>query len=175
VQKEGRGAPVILPLSPEQLEAGREIPGIERFEDLETWQQARKLANTVYDLSNVGAFARDFALRDQIRRAAVSIMSNIAEGFESRTQSLYIEHLGRAKASCGEVRSQLYLAYDRQYMSGQVFEQTLAQAESASRLILLFDPLSVKQQDQRNARRCNWLLYHRMPRPAYFICHICLP
>ncbi|GIV99697.1 MAG: hypothetical protein KatS3mg058_1101 [Roseiflexus sp.] len=115
--------------------AGKSISRIERFEDLEAWQQARKLVNTVYNLSDVGAFARDFTLRDQRRRAAVSIMSNIAEGFESRTQSLSIERLGRAKASCGEVRSQLYLAYNRQYVSGEVFEQTLAQAESASRLI----------------------------------------
>jgi len=107
---------------------------IERFEDLEAWQRARELTNVIYDMSDVGAFARDFPLRDQIRRAAVSIMSNIAEGFESRTSRLYIEHLGRAKASCGEVRSQLYLAYDRQYVSGEVFEQTLALAESVSRL-----------------------------------------
>lgn len=82
------------------------MPRIERFEDLEAWQQARKLANTVYDLSDFGVFARDFALRDQMRRAAVSVMANIAEGFESRTRSLSIERLGRAKASCGEVRAQ---------------------------------------------------------------------
>jgi four helix bundle protein len=107
---------------------------IERFEDLEAWQRARELTNVIYDMSDVGAFARDFPLRDQIRRAAVSIMSNIAEGFESRTSRLYIEHLGRAKASCGEVRAQLYLAHDRQYVSGEVFEQTLALAESVSRL-----------------------------------------
>ena len=107
---------------------------IERFEDLEAWQRARELTNVIYDMSDVGAFARDFGLRDQIRRAAVSIMSNIAEGFESRTSRLYIEHLGRAKASCGEVRAQLYLAHDRQYVSGEVFEQTLALAESVSRL-----------------------------------------
>jgi len=107
---------------------------IERFEDLEAWQRARELTNVIYDMSDVGAFARDFRLRDQIRRAAVSIMSNIAEGFESRTSRLYIEHLGRAKASCGEVRAQLYLAHDRQYVSGEVFEQTLALAESVSRL-----------------------------------------
>jgi four helix bundle protein len=107
---------------------------IERFEDLEAWQRARELTNVIYDMSDVGAFARDFALRDQMLRASVSIMSNIAEGFESRTSRLYIEHLGRAKASCGEVRSHLYLAYDRQYVSGEVFEQTLALAESVSRL-----------------------------------------
>ena len=107
---------------------------IERFEDLEAWQRARELTNVIYDMSDVGAFARDFALRDQMRRVSVSIMSNIAEGFESRTSRLYIEHLGRAKASCGEVRSHLYLAYDRQYVPGEVFEQTRALAESVSRL-----------------------------------------
>jgi len=107
---------------------------IERFEDLEAWQRARELTNVIYDMSDVGAFARDFALRDQMLRASVSIMSNIAEGFESRTSRLYIEHLGRAKASCGEVRSHLYLAYDRQYVPGEVFEQTRALAESVSRL-----------------------------------------
>ncbi|MDW8234793.1 MAG: four helix bundle protein [Roseiflexaceae bacterium] len=73
------------------------MPRIERFEDLEAWQQARKLANTVYDLSDFGVFARDFALRDQMRRAAVSIMSNIAEGFERRTLRIYIEHLEELK------------------------------------------------------------------------------
>jgi len=107
---------------------------IERFEDLEAWQRARELTNVIYDMSDVGAFARDFALRDQMRRVSVSIMSNIAEGFESRTSRLYIEHLGRAKASCGEVRSHLYLAYDHQYVPGEVFEQTRALAESVSRL-----------------------------------------
>ena len=69
---------------------------IERFEDLEAWQRARELTNVIYDMSDVGAFARDFGLRDQMRRGLVSIMSNIAEGFESRTSRLYIEYLGQA-------------------------------------------------------------------------------
>lgn len=107
---------------------------IERFEDLEAWRKARELTNAVYDLSDDGAFARDFALRDQIRRAAVSMMSNIAEGFESRTVGLYIDYLGRAKASCGEVRSQLYIAFDRAYISEEAFDRTLALAQSTSRL-----------------------------------------
>ncbi len=85
---------------------------IERFEDLEAWQHARELTNVIYDISDVGAFARDFGLCDQMRRASVSIMSHIAEGFESRTSRLYIEYLGRAKASCGKVRAQLYIAHD---------------------------------------------------------------
>lgn len=92
------------------------MDSVTKFEDLRVWQNARKLANMVYDFSSVGEFARDFGLRDQMRRAAVSVMSNIAEGFESRTQAMFIEYLGRAKASAGEVRAQLYLALDRKYI-----------------------------------------------------------
>jgi Predicted pyridoxal phosphate-dependent enzyme apparently involved in regulation of cell wall biogenesis len=108
---------------------------IERFEDLEAWQRARELTNVIYDMSDIGAFARDFGLRDQIRRASVSIMSNIAEGFESRTSRLYIEYLGRAKASCGEVRAQLYIACDRHYIPHEVFRQAHSLAERVSQLI----------------------------------------
>ena len=77
---------------------------ITRFEEIEAWQSARQLSRLVYLLTKDGAFSHDFGLRDQIRRAAVSIMSNIAEGFESRTQALFIDLLGRAKDSAGEVQ-----------------------------------------------------------------------
>jgi four helix bundle protein len=86
---------------------------VERFEDLRVWQAARGLTDLVYALSSQGPLERDFALRDQMRRSAISVMSNIAEGFESRTQALFIDLLGRAKASSGELRSQLYIALDR--------------------------------------------------------------
>lgn len=76
-----------------------------RFEDLDVWQKARDLTNSIYKLSSTGNFSRDFGLRDQMRRAAVSIMSNIAEGFESQTQVMFIQFLGRAKGSAGEVRA----------------------------------------------------------------------
>lgn len=88
------------------------MPGISRFEDIQAWQTARELTNLVYKQSEKGQFARDFGLRDQIRRATVSIMSNIAEGFESRTDIQFINYLGHARASAGEVRSQLYIALD---------------------------------------------------------------
>jgi four helix bundle protein len=78
---------------------------IRRFEEIEAWQTARELTRSIYALSEDGAFSRDFGLRGQIRRAAVSIMSNIAEGFESRTEVLFIELLGRAKGSSGELRA----------------------------------------------------------------------
>ncbi len=67
---------------------------ITRFEEIEAWQTARQLANLIYEMTDSGPFAKDFGLKDQIRRAAVSVMSNIAEGFESHTQALFIDFLG---------------------------------------------------------------------------------
>ena len=95
---------------------------MQRFEEMPVWQASRTLANLVYDLTEQGPFARDFGLKNQIQRAAVSVMSNIAEGFESRTTAQFVEYLGRAKASAGEVRSQLYLARDRNYISDEQFQ-----------------------------------------------------
>lgn len=105
----------------------------ERFEDLDVWQNARKLANLVYDLTGQGAFARDYGLKDQIQRAAVSVMSNIAEGFESRTQALFSDYLGRAKGSAVEVRAQLYLALDRNYITPTQFTEANKLAVTISR------------------------------------------
>lgn len=76
----------------------------------------------IYGITNLGGFTRDFALRDQIRRAAVSVSSNIAEGFESRTRGLFLDYLGRAKGSAGEVRSQLYVALDVKYIDEDAFD-----------------------------------------------------
>lgn len=76
-----------------------------RFEDLEVWQRAKELTNLIYSFSSSGTFARDFGLRDQMRRAAMSVMSNIAEGFESQTQVLFIQFLSRAKGSATGRRS----------------------------------------------------------------------
>lgn len=90
---------------------------ITRFEELDAWQTGRNLSNLVYDLSDEEPFASDFGLRDQIRRATVSAMSNIAEGFNSRTQKVFIDRLGCARDSAAEVQSQLYLARDRDYIS----------------------------------------------------------
>ena len=123
---------------------------ISRFEEIEAWQNARELTKQIYLLSALGEFSRDFGLRDQIRRAAVSIMSNIAEGFESQTQSLFIKYLGIAKASAGEVRSQLYIASDLGYLSPEELRNTINLAEKVSRLIYGF----VKYlQSQPNPKR----------------------
>ena len=90
---------------------------VKRFEDLEIWKEACRLTQVIYQLTKSDKFSRDFALRDQIRRAAVSmIMSNIAEGFERGGNQEFIQFLYVAKASCGEVRSQLYVALDQGYL-----------------------------------------------------------
>ena len=111
---------------------------IERFEDLDCWKSARELTRQIYQLSNKGEFARDFGLRDQMRRAAVSVLSNVAEGFESRTRPLFIEYLSRAKASCGEFRAQCYVALDTSYLVKIEFDQVFALAEKCSRQISNF-------------------------------------
>jgi four helix bundle protein len=108
---------------------------IERFEDIEAWQKARELTQQIYAVSSDGAFARDFGLRDQIRRAAVSVMSNIAEGFERGTNKEFVQFLFIAKGSAGEVRSQLYVALDLGYIEQNMFDQLNADLISISRQI----------------------------------------
>lgn len=89
---------------------------LERFEDLEAWKTARELTNSIYQTTASGDFARDFGLRDQIRRASVSVLSNIAEGFERDGNKEFLQFLSLAKGSCGEVRAQLYIALDQRYI-----------------------------------------------------------
>ncbi len=83
---------------------------IKHFEDIDAWKKARKLTAAVYAHSNTGRFSKDFGLREQMRKAAVSIMSNIAEGFERGGRSEFIQFLAIAKGSAGEVEAQLYVA-----------------------------------------------------------------
>jgi len=110
----------------------------ETFEDLHTYQRARELANAVYAVTKVGAFARDRGLVDQIRRAAVSIMSNIAEGFERGSKTEFIQFLYIAKGSCGEVRAQLQIAFDQQYVSADTHASLTSQARQISGMIANF-------------------------------------
>lgn len=90
---------------------------VKQFEDLEVWKAARLLTQSIYRLTQTEPFSKDFALRDQLRRATVSIMSNIAEGFERGGNQEFCQFLYIAKGSCGEVRSQLYIALDQNYVS----------------------------------------------------------
>lgn len=103
-----------------------------KFEDLEVWQMARELVNEIYVITNDGKFSKDFSLKDQIRRSSVSVMNNIGEGFESRTVKLFIDYLGRAKASCGETRSILYVALDCKYISQKQFTDLSYLAKNVS-------------------------------------------
>jgi four helix bundle protein len=121
-----------------------------RFEDLEVWQKAKELTNLIYRLSSAGAFSRDFGLRDQMRRASVSIMSNIAEGFESQTQALFIQYLGHAKGSAGELRAQLYIALEQSYMTKDEFDSAFVLAEVCSKQLARFIQYL---ESQPNARR----------------------
>ena len=108
---------------------------ISRFEDLVAWQKARTLTATIYRSTAVGLFARDLGLRDQIRRAAVSTMSNIAEGFERGTPAEFHRFLSVAKASCAELRSQLYVALDVGYLTNELFEALITLADEVARII----------------------------------------
>ena len=93
-----------------------------RFEDIDAWQKARELTRAVYAVSRSGWFSKDFALRDQIRRASISVMSNIAEGFERGGNKEFRQFLSTAKGSAGEVRAQRYVALDQQYLTPDTFE-----------------------------------------------------
>ncbi len=97
------------------------------FEEIEAWQQARELTKLVYQTSGSGAFGRDFSLRDQIRRAAVSVMSNIAEGFGRGGAREFVQFLSVARGSSSEIGDQLYVALDQGYLSRACFERLQAQ------------------------------------------------
>ena len=108
---------------------------IEKFEDFIAWQKARGLTREVYRITNLPAFSRDFGLKDQIRRSAVSIMSNIAEGFERGRASEFHQFLSIAKGSCAEVRSQLYVALDADYIPQSRFNEVMATATEVGHVV----------------------------------------
>jgi four helix bundle protein len=108
---------------------------VRRFEDLEVWQKARELNKIFYAVSGAGAFARDFKLRDQSRHASLSIMANIAEGFERGGNREFVQFLSIAKGSCGELRSHMYAALDVHYITEQQHEGIGNKAAEVSRMI----------------------------------------
>lgn len=108
---------------------------IKNFEDLEIWQLARRLTQEIYTLGRTPKFTKDYALKDQMQRAAVSIMSNIAEGFERGGNQEFTQYLYVAKASCGEVRSQLYVALDQEYVDQKKTDELLAVMQRLSVMI----------------------------------------
>lgn len=108
---------------------------IEKFEDIEAWQRARQLTKAVYVVTSEGKFARDFGLRDQIQRAAVSVMSNIAEGFERGGDVEFRRFLAIAKGSAGEVKAQLYVALDAELIDQTTFDSLYKMATETGKLI----------------------------------------
>lgn len=108
---------------------------VHRFEDLIVWQKARIWCREIYSATATGAFARDFGLKDQIRRAAVSVMSNVAEGFERGKRTEFHQFVCIAKGSCAEVRSQLFVALDAGLLGRASFERLLGHGEELARLL----------------------------------------
>jgi four helix bundle protein len=106
---------------------------IKRFEDLEIWQEARKLSKVVFDITSVSPFSSDFRFRDQMRASAGSVMDNIAEGFERDGNMEFSQFLSISKGSTGEVRSQSYRAYDYNYINPKKLDELLERTDSISR------------------------------------------
>jgi four helix bundle protein len=106
-----------------------------KFEDIGAWQRSRELTKEIYRITSKGDFARDFGLKDQIRRASVSVMSNIAEGFERSGTGEFTYFLATAKGSAGEVRSQLYVALDQEYIDQTVFEPLRVSVTEISKMV----------------------------------------
>lgn len=105
------------------------------FEDLKIWQQAKQIALMVYDFTEQRTFYRDRILADQMRRAAVSIMANIAEGFERGNNKEFIQFLFVSKGSCGELRSHLILAYERHYLTPDQYQEARVKVTGQSSMI----------------------------------------
>ena len=108
------------------------MAAVTRFEDLRAWQRARELTNLVYQFSRIKPFASDFKMKDQMRSAALSVMNNIAEGFDRQRDTEFLFFLRMAKASCGEVRSQSYVAFDQQYIDDGSLQLLLTKTAEAS-------------------------------------------
>lgn len=111
---------------------------VRRFEDLDCWQSARLLVKHVYQISQQGKFSKDFGLRDQIQRAAISVMSNIAEGFHAGSNAEFLRFLGYSRRSVAEMQSQLYTALDLSYISQEAFDEIFSLSEKTFRQINAF-------------------------------------
>lgn len=111
---------------------------VKRFEELEIWQLSRKLCNLTGTIIDNGNFQNNFRIIGQIEGSSGSIMDNIAEGFERGTKAEFIQFLGYSKGSCGELRSQLYRALDRNYISESQFEELISMAITISSKIQVF-------------------------------------
>lgn len=111
------------------------MSSISNFEDIDSWQKSRLLTKKIYEITETGKFSEDYGLKDQVQRASVSVMSNIAEGFERGGNKEFIQYLFQARASCAELQSQLYVAKDIKYISGEKFDELISLSSEVSKLI----------------------------------------
>lgn len=111
---------------------------IERFEDIQAWQKARELVNRIYSTTNKGDFAKDYSLKDQLRRASISVMSNISEGYARQTDKEFAQFLYIALGSATEAQSLLYTAQDLNYISKEEFDNIYELSSEVARLIAGF-------------------------------------
>ncbi len=111
---------------------------IERFEDIEAWKESRTIVNSVYRVCSVHSFKRDYSLTDQIRRAAISIMANIAEGFSRKGNKEFVQFLFIAKASAAELQSHLYVVLDQGYIKKEQFDKLYEDIDKVQRKISNF-------------------------------------
>ncbi len=111
------------------------MSAFKNFEEIEAWIRSRALCNTIFELSQLDKFSRDFELRNQINRSSGSIMDNISEGFERDNTKEFINFLRYSKGSCGEVRSQIYRAYDRKYISEIIKDEIILECKKISSMI----------------------------------------
>ncbi|MCK4572287.1 four helix bundle protein [candidate division WOR-3 bacterium] len=111
------------------------MANIKRFEDIKAWQKSRELVKEIYYITNNKKFMKDWSLKEQVRRAAVSIISNIAEGFSRQTDKEFIQFLYIAKGSASEIQSHLYLSLDLGYLSKEEFKKVYIETEEISKMI----------------------------------------
>jgi four helix bundle protein len=111
------------------------VSSFRSFEEIDAWKKARELTNEIYAATRHGAFSKDYGLSNQIRRASVSVMSNIAEGYERKGVKEFIHFLSIAKGSAGEVRCQLYIASDQGYIDSEATDKLISKVSEISRMI----------------------------------------
>lgn len=139
-----------------------ERPSATRFEDLIAWQKARALTETLYLITSAGSFSVDFGLRDQVRRSAVSIMANIAEGFERGTPSEFHQLLAIARGSCAELRSHIYVAFDAKHIDTQTFSRLMHQSEEVASIVGALRLAVKKRRDNAKLAKKPLVTWHSL-------------
>ncbi len=124
---------------------------IQKFGDILAWQRARELTKEIYSHAKIGAFAKDFGLKDQVQRASVSIMAYVADGFDRGGDKEFIQFLSISKGSCGEVKSHLHVAFDQKYITTEEFNELCNAADEVGRLLAGFMAY-LKQSDLRGRK-----------------------